>query len=96
LRNKPKLIEKTIVDDKGVVGTIIVHLTTEISAVFADRPIRDRVKAIKDTENYILENLLSKGFRDFHVFTQSKTFADILKNHFGFEDQPGIALVRRF
>jgi nickel-dependent lactate racemase len=95
LRTQPKIIEKTIEDEKGLLASIIVTNTAEISIVFADRDKRDKVKGLKQIEWIVYNELISKGFRDAHIFIEDPKFANILVKHFGFEHIIGQALVRR-
>jgi hypothetical protein len=95
LRTQPKLIENTLEDDKGLLGSVIVTNTAEISIILADRPLRDRVKALRLIEDYVYRRLIDMGFRDIHTFIKDPIYAQILIKHFGFEPIVGQALVRR-
>lgn len=95
LINKPKIVEKTFEDDEGVVGSIIVTGTLELTAIFNyDRP-KGTVRALKELPEFLYRTLTPKGYRDIHAFIKDPKFANILTNHFGFEDVVGRALVKR-
>jgi hypothetical protein len=96
LRAQPKILEKTIEDDKGLLGSVIVTNTAEISIILAPRSLRDRVGALRDIEDLVFRDLISKGYRDIHTFIpDNPKYAEILVQHFGFEYAIGQALVRR-
>lgn len=96
LVNKPKLVQKSFEDDKGLIGSVIVSGTVELSAIFADRSDRDKVEIMQKLPHILYNELHPKGYRDIHTFVQDKEFADILVKHFKFEDVIGRALVRRY
>ena len=97
LINKPKLVQKTFEDEKGIIGSIIVSGTVELSAIFNDeRSVRDRVSAMKQIYDILYKELHPKGYRDLHTFICDPKFADILVQHFNFEYVKGRALVRRY
>ena len=96
LLNKPKIIEKTIEDEDGLIGSVIVTGTVEVSIILNDkRPKRDKVKALRQLGDFLYRELVTKGYRDAHVFITDPKYADILVKHFGFERVVGQALVRR-
>jgi nickel-dependent lactate racemase len=95
LRCQPKLIEKSIEDEKGLLASIIVTNTAEISIIFADRDKKDKVRGLRQIEQLVVDELLGKGFRDAHIFITDPEYAKILVKHFGFEHVVGQALVRR-
>jgi nickel-dependent lactate racemase len=95
LRTQPKLLEKTVEDSKGLLGSVIVTNTAEVSIILTDRSIRDRVKALKIIEDLVYRELIPKGFRDIHTFITDPKYAQILVDHFKFEYAVGKALVRR-
>jgi hypothetical protein len=95
IRTQPKILEKTLEDEKGLLGSVIVTNTAEISIVLADRSLRDKVKALKKIEILVYTDLIRKGFRDAHTFIQDPEYAKLLVKHFGFEYCTGQALVRR-
>ena len=97
LVNKPKIFEKTFEDEKGLIGSIFVTATAEITAIFADRSTRDKVKVFQCLPEILYRDLHPKGYRDFHTFIKGNDkYANLLIKHFGFEDVEGRALVRRF
>jgi hypothetical protein len=95
LNGLPKVLEKSIEDEKGLLGSVIVSSTVEISLIFADRSIRDKVKGLKMIEDFLYPQLTNRGFRDMYVFTANPEFAKILSRHFKFELLKPQALVRR-
>jgi nickel-dependent lactate racemase len=95
LRNKMKILEKAVEDEKGLLGSVIVNHTAEISIILADRSTRDRVKALKEIEKLVYTELIRQGYRDLHTFILDPRYAEILVHHFGFEYVIGIPLVRR-
>ena len=95
ISNKPIVLEKTVEDDKGLVGSIIVYQTAELTAIFNDRSIRDKVKVMRRLDEFIYRELVSRGYRDLHTFISDPVFANILVQHFGFEYVVGRALVKR-
>lgn len=96
LIGKPKLVQKTFEDDKGLIGSIIVTGTCEVSAIFNnDRP-REIVRVLKSLPEILQRELLPKGYRDAHTFIANNPgYADILVKHIGFEKVVGEALVWR-
>jgi hypothetical protein len=94
LRHKPKVLEKTFEDEKGILGSIIVNGTAELSMIFADRSMRDKILVMKKIEEFLYRDLVTRGFRDLHIFTKDPKFADILVQHFGFKYTLGRSLVR--
>lgn len=97
LINKPKIVQKTFEDDKGIIGSVIVTGTVELCAIFNDkRHIRDRVKVMRQLCDILYRELHPKGYHDLHTFICDKSFADILVKHFNFEHVVGHALVRRY
>jgi hypothetical protein len=90
------LFEKTIEDDKGLIGSIFINKTVELSAIFDPRAKRIKIAAMKDIEDFIIKNLIPRGIRDVHAFVCDPKFANFLVEHFGFEYAMGRALVRRF
>jgi len=96
LRTQPRILEKSILDDKGLLGSVIVTNTAEISIILANRSLRDKIKALRDIEKLTYRELISKGYRDIHTFIpDNPKYAQILVDHFGFEYCVGQALVRR-
>ena len=76
-------------------GSVIVTNTAEVSIVLADRSIRDKIRALRQIEEVTYRDLISKGFRDAHIFVMDPKYAEIMVKHFGFEYVEGQALVRR-
>jgi hypothetical protein len=95
LAPQPKIIEKAIEDNKGLLGAVIVTGTAEVSIILADRSVRDKVKALKMIEKLVYPELIDKGYRDVHTFIGDPKYAEILVKHFGFEHCEGLSLVRR-
>lgn len=96
LINKPKLVQKTFEDDKGLIGSIIVTGTCEISAIFDnDRP-KAIVRVLQALPEILQRELIPKGYRDAHTFIANNPgYAQILVDHLGFEDVVGRPLVWR-
>jgi hypothetical protein len=95
LRSQPKILEKSIEDDRGLLGSVIVTNTAEVSVILADRSIRDKIRALKSIESLVYMDLINKGYRDIHAFVDDPKQAQIFIEHFGFEHAVGQALVRR-
>lgn len=95
LVHKPKIIQKTFEDEKGIIGSVIVNGTVEISILLNGRSKRDKIKFLREVFDFLYRELMDKGYRDAHVFITNPEYADILVKHFGFEDVNGRALVRR-
>lgn len=96
LINKPKIVQKTFEDENGLIGTIIVTGTVELSAIFNGRSKRDKIKTMKLIYDILYKELNPLGYRDLHTFIRDPEFAEILVNHFNFEPVIGRALVRRY
>lgn len=96
LLNKPKIVQKTFEDEEGLIGSIIVTGTAELSAIFDDRSPRDKVEVMMQLTDILYRELAPKGYRDLHTFVKDPRFANILVKHFGFRDTSGRALVRSF
>jgi hypothetical protein len=96
LRHQPKILEKSIVDDGGLLGSVIVTNTAEISIILANRSIREKIETLREIEDLVYRDLISKGYRDIHTFIpDNPKYAKLLVKHFGFEYAVGQALVRR-
>lgn len=83
------------VEEDGLVGSFFVSETVELSVIFGETAIEDRIRAMRLIEEFLQKTLSMKDVREVHVFIKDDDFADVLKNHFGFEDVVGRALVRR-
>lgn len=94
--NKPMVLEKTFEDEKGLIGSILVNRTVELSAIFNDRSPRDKILVMRELPRILYHELAPQGYRDLHTFICDPEFANILVQHFGFEFVKGRALVRRF
>lgn len=96
LIGRPKIVQKTFEDEQGLIGSIFVTGTCEVSAIFNnDRP-REIVKLLKELPTILQRELLPKGYRDAHTFIHNNPgYADILIKHIGFEEVLGRPLVWR-
>lgn len=96
LLHMPKLIQKTFEDDEGLLGSVVVTRTVELTMIFNDRSDRDKIKVMMEVPDLLYHELVPKGYRDIHTFVKDEKFADILIKHFNFEPVVGKALVRRY
>lgn len=94
--NKPFVVQKTFEDEKGLIGSILVNRTVELCAIFNGRSKRDKIKIMLQLYDILYRELHPLGYRDLHTFVTDLDFAQILVNHFGFENVVGRALVRRY
>lgn len=96
LLSRPKIVQKTFEDEQGIIGSIFVTGTCEISAIFDPNRPKAIVKTIKELPDILYKELVPRGYRDAHTFIRDNPgYADILVRHIGFEDIVSRPLVWR-
>lgn len=87
--NDPTFIEKKIIVDKGkIIGCGLVKLTTEFILIMDDlSPLRSRVLGINQLQKQLVCDLLKKGIKDCHIFTDAENVTKFAE-HCGFEKCP--------
>jgi alanine dehydrogenase len=90
-------IKKAIEEDGELIGSVMVHITSEVSIILNEKVSRiKKARAILEIFSFLGKELVKLGFEDAHVFIKDNpTYAAILKKHYGFEDVVGTALVVR-
>jgi len=88
------LVEGKIVKDGKEVGYGRLKVLAEAIVVLeATESFTTRVKTLKFAVEECIKEARENGLQQVHLFPTDARFANILKNHFGFEDVVGIPLV---
>ena len=87
--NDSTFIEKKIIIDKGkVIGCGIIKITSEFILILDEQSsIKSRVLGLQELQKHLVCDLLKKGIRDCHIFTDSDNVTKFAE-HCGFEKCP--------
>lgn len=91
-----RIIEALVENDEGRIITYgMVKLWAEAMMIMdSSRPTKERIEGLRLLIQTAIMASRKVGFNEFHLFTGNEAFAKVLVKHFGFQDLPGLHVLR--
>ena len=96
LTNDLNFVRKAILLDDKVVGSVIAHLTSEVSLILSDELSKlTKAKILKLCFTHMIQEIKKAGLEDTHVFILPDTdthYRNFLMKHFKFVEATGLPM----